>query len=230
MTPGRKPSTITSADVASRRKISCPSGAFMLSAIERLLRLTNAWMVRRTHCASWAWLGSGVSIFSTSAPMSASIMPGISAGGTRASSRILIPSRTPTTLLLRPGQPRGQGADVRNVLQAGELRGDVPRLVGAEHRSRAAQELRAQLLVAERLVGVTGGAARGRLERAPVAQPHRHAAPGVLLEAVGEPRIDHHPHAPHQVARAGVDRSVLERGDLDAAGGQRRRRAELHRE
>ena len=160
MTPGRKPSTITSADFASRRKISCPSGAFMLSAIERLLRLTKAWMVRRTHCASWAWLGSGVSIFSTSAPMSASIMPGISAGGTRASSRILIPSSTPMTLLLRPGQSRGQRADVRNVLQVRELPGDIRRLVGAQHRGRAAQELRPQLLVAERLVGVAGGAAR----------------------------------------------------------------------
>src|SRR5256886_12926946 len=39
--------------------------------------------------------GSGVSIFRPPAPMPASSIPGTSAGGTRASSRILIPSSTP---------------------------------------------------------------------------------------------------------------------------------------
>src|SRR5262249_17774964 len=42
----------------------------------------------------------GVSIFRTSAPMSARNMPGSSAGGTRAISRILMPSRTPIESLL----------------------------------------------------------------------------------------------------------------------------------
>ena len=40
MTPGRKPSMMTSAVAASFLKTACPSGAFMFSASERLLRLT----------------------------------------------------------------------------------------------------------------------------------------------------------------------------------------------
>ena len=95
MTPGRKPSTMTSAPAASLRKTAWPSGDFIFSVIERLLRLTKAWIVRRIDSSSVARSGSGVSIFSTSAPMSAMIMPGISAGGTRASSRTLMPSSTP---------------------------------------------------------------------------------------------------------------------------------------
>src|SRR6266508_3202939 len=52
-------------------------------------------------CLKMAWsscASGGVSIFSTWAPMSAKNMPGSSAGGTRASSRILIPSRTPMSV------------------------------------------------------------------------------------------------------------------------------------
>src|SRR5712692_10379401 len=150
---------MTSAVAASFLKISWPSADFMLRAIERLLRLVKAWIVRRTQSGPLGRSGSGVSIFRTSAPMSASIMPGISAGGTRASSRILIPSSTPMALLLRPGQPRGQRADVRNVLEVPELLGHALGLVAAEHRRGAAEELRVELLVAERVVGVSRGAA-----------------------------------------------------------------------
>src|SRR5438552_1118252 len=114
---------MTSALAASLRKIVWPSAAFMLSVIERLLRLVNEWMVRRTHSSPSGRSGSGESIFSTSAPMSASIIAGISAGGTRASSRILIPSMTPMALLLLRDQPRGQCADVRHVLEAADLLG-----------------------------------------------------------------------------------------------------------
>ena len=40
MTPGRKPSMMMSAGAASFTKSACPSGAFMFSASDRLLRLT----------------------------------------------------------------------------------------------------------------------------------------------------------------------------------------------
>ena len=95
MTPGRKPSTRMSAVAASLRKIAWPSGAFMFSVIERLLRFTNVWIVLRTQASLESRPVSGVSILRTSAPMSASSIPGSSAGATRASSRILIPSSTP---------------------------------------------------------------------------------------------------------------------------------------
>ena len=72
----------------------------MCRVIERLLRLTKVWIVRRTHSSLVSRPGSGVSILRTSAPMSASIIAGSSAGATRASSRILIPSSTPMVWLL----------------------------------------------------------------------------------------------------------------------------------
>src|SRR5437868_9741956 len=124
---------MTSAVVASLRKISWPSGAFMLSVIERLLRLVKLWIVRRTHSAPSGRSGSGESIFNTSAPMSASIIAGISAVGTRASSRILMPSITPIALLPLRDEPRGQRADVGHVLEAADLRRDALRRVGAQH-------------------------------------------------------------------------------------------------
>src|SRR5215510_15035575 len=83
---------MTSTPAASFRKSACPSGAFMLRAMERLFRFTYEKAARRWLSASSS---AGVSILRTSAPMSASIIPGISAGGTRASSRTLMPSRTP---------------------------------------------------------------------------------------------------------------------------------------
>src|SRR6266545_4757427 len=83
---------MTSAVAASLRKTACPSGDFMFSVMDRLLRLTKVWIVRRTHSSLAARPGSGVSILRTSAPMSASIIAGSSAGATRASSRSLIPS------------------------------------------------------------------------------------------------------------------------------------------
>src|SRR5438067_7008642 len=156
MTPGRKPSTMTSALTASLRKIAWPSGAFMLSVIERLLRLVKAWIVRRTHSSPVGRSGSGESILRTSAPMSASIIAGISAGGTRASSRILIPSRTPIGLLPVRDEPRGERADVGYVVEVTDLRGDALRGVGAQDRRGAAQELGVQLGVAERRGRVAG--------------------------------------------------------------------------
>ena len=75
----------------------------MLRVIDRLLRLTKVWIVRRTHSSPVSRLGSGVSILRTSAPMSASIIAGSSAGATRASSRILIPSSTPMCGSCRKG-------------------------------------------------------------------------------------------------------------------------------
>src|SRR5215469_7012613 len=88
---------MTSTPAASFRKSACPSGAFMLRAMERLFRFTYEKAARRWVSPSSS---AGVSILRTSAPMSASIMPGISAGGTRASSSTLIPSRTPMPFLL----------------------------------------------------------------------------------------------------------------------------------
>src|SRR5947207_15964254 len=140
---------MTSAVVASVRKIAWPSGAFMSSVIERLLRLVKAWMVRRTHSSPAGRSGSGESILRTSAPMSASIMAGISAGGTRASSRILIPSRTPIALLLLRHETRGEGPHVRNLCQTADLRGDVVRGLSPEHGYGTAEELRVQLRVGE---------------------------------------------------------------------------------
>src|SRR5437773_86323 len=158
---------MTSAVVASVRKIAWPSGAFMSSVIERLLRLVKAWMVRRTHSSPAGRSGSGESILRTSAPMSASIMAGISAGGTRASSRILIPSRTPIALLLLRDEPRGERADVRHVLEAADLLGHALRGVGAQHRHGAAEELGVQLGVAERRRRMARGASAPRALAAP---------------------------------------------------------------
>src|SRR5215510_13335584 len=122
----------------------------MLSVIERLLRLVNEWIVRRTHSSPAGFSGSGESILSTSAPMSASIIAGISAGGTRANSRILIPSITPIALLPLRDEPRGQRADVGDVVEAADLRGHAFGRVGAEHWCRTAEELGVQLGVAQR--------------------------------------------------------------------------------
>src|SRR2546426_10070245 len=123
----------------------------MFKVIERLLRFTNVWIVRRTHASLESRPASGVSILRTSAPMSASSIPGSSAGATRASSRILIPSSTPILPLPlfigapRPAGPqprdglrraplvqirfeaRRQRADVGNVLGMTELLGDARR-------------------------------------------------------------------------------------------------------
>src|SRR5258707_14295304 len=125
---------MTSVLAASLRKIAWPSGAFMFSVLERFLRLVNEWMVRRTHSSPSGRSGSGESILSTSAPMSASIIAGISAGGTRASSRILIPSITPMALLLLRDEPRGQCADVRHVLEAADLLRHALRRRCTQHR------------------------------------------------------------------------------------------------
>src|SRR5919198_5585454 len=145
MTPGRKPSTMTSAVAASLRKIACPSAAFMLSVIDRLLRLVKLWIVRRTHSSPPGRSGSGESILRTSAPMSASIIAGISAGGTRASSRILMPSITPIALLPLRDEARGERAHVRHVLETPDLRGHALGGLGAQHRRGTAEELGVQL-------------------------------------------------------------------------------------
>src|SRR5262245_43225006 len=104
--------------------------------------------------------GSGVSIFRTSAPMSAMIMPGISAGGTRASSRILMPSSTPMALLLSSDEPRGERADVRDVFEVENLVGQRVRRVGIEDGRGTAEELVTELRVGQRLVGMAGSSAR----------------------------------------------------------------------
>src|SRR5215510_1466329 len=156
----------------------------MLSVIDRLLRLVKAWMVRRTHSSPAGRSGSGESILSTSAPMSASIMAGISAGGTRASSRILMPSITPIVLLPFRDEPRGERADVRNVFEARDLRGDAFGRVGAQHGRRAAEELGVQLGVAQRRRRMARRSARLRIQHRAVRQPNADAAPRVLLEIV----------------------------------------------
>ena len=92
---------MTSAVAASLPKIAFASGAFMLSASDRLLRFTYAKAARRLVAASSVASG-GVSIFSTSAPMSARNIPGSSAGGTRAISSTLIPSSTPMAISAFP--------------------------------------------------------------------------------------------------------------------------------
>src|SRR6266446_8273145 len=123
--------------------------------------------------------------------MSARIMPGISAGGTRAISRTLMPSKTPIgiSLVAVGDEPRGQRPDVGDRLQVLELGGDAVGLALREGARAAGEELRAERFVCEWLIGVTGGPTRGGGERAAVAQAHRHAAPGVLLGAVGQSRI-----------------------------------------
>src|SRR5258706_45263 len=166
-----------SALAASLRKIAWPSGAFMFRVIERLLRFTNVWIVRRTHSSLVSRPVSGVSILRTSAPMSASSIPGSSAGATRASSRILIPSSTPIVgspsvrnralLVQIRFETRRQRADVGNVLEMTELLRDARRLVGREDRSGARQEFLVELGVGQRRVRVTAGAARVGRECAP---------------------------------------------------------------
>src|SRR5262245_11917363 len=222
---------MTSAVAASLRNTAWPSGAFMFRVIERLLRLTKAWIVRRMLSSSLTRSGSGVSIFRTSAPMSAMIMPGISAGGTRANSRILMPSSTPMTLLLSSDEPRGERADVRDVFEVENLVGQRFRRVGTEHGRGAAEELVTELRVGQWLIRMAGGAPRRQGQQAPVTQPHGHAAPRVLLERLRQVAVDDHPHAAHQLASGGVaHRAILEARHVHAPGGQRGRRAELHGE
>src|SRR5216684_4944522 len=124
----------------------------MLSAIERLLRLTNANAARRSQSGSSVCSRPGVSIFKTSAPMSASIMPGISAGGTRAISRTVMPSRTPIgiSLVAVGDEAGGQRPNVGNRLQVLELGGNAFGLAGRQGARTAGQELRAHRLVGER--------------------------------------------------------------------------------
>src|SRR5262245_14526763 len=155
---------MTSALVARRRKISRPSGAFMLSAIERLLRLTKANAARRWASGSSVCSSPGVSIFSTSAPMSARNMPGISAGGTRATSRTLMPSRTPIgiSLVAVGDEARGQRPDVGDGFEVLELLRDRRCLARRERPVAAGEELGAEGLVGQRLIVMTGGPARRR--------------------------------------------------------------------
>src|SRR3989475_10116228 len=155
----------------------------MLSAIERLLRLTNANAARRSQSGSSVCSSPGVSIFSTSAPMSARNMPGISAGGTRATSRTVMPSRTPIgiSLVAVGDEARGQRPDVGDGFQVLELLGDARSVARRERAFAASEELGAQRLGGERLIVMTGGPARGRSQRAAVTEPHGHAAPRLLL-------------------------------------------------
>src|SRR5437867_4958920 len=196
----------------------------MFNVIERLLRLTKVWIVRRTHASLESRPASGVSILRTSAPMSASSIPGSSAGATRASSRILIPSSTPIVplpLLEIRFEARRQRADVGNVLEMTELLGDARRLVRREDGPGARQELLIERRVGQRRVGMTSRAARVGRERAPVAEPDRHAAPRLLLGALGQPGIDDHCDPLHQLAYLGVrDLAVRERGEVHPTLGE----------
>src|SRR5262245_37182133 len=110
----------------------------MLSARDRLFRFTYEKAARRWVSPSSS---AGVSILRTSAPMSASIMPGISAGGTRASSRTLMPSRTPMPLsswMTAPPRGRAQGGGW-SAIPVGRLdRG------GPEHRVMAREDASAR--------------------------------------------------------------------------------------
>src|SRR5438309_439518 len=83
---------MTSADAARRWRSARPSAVLRSRAMLRLLRLTNAKAARRASSTG----GSGVSILTTSAPMSARSIVQNSPGATRTSSRILIPSRALT--------------------------------------------------------------------------------------------------------------------------------------
>src|SRR3989441_6383874 len=223
MTPGRKPSTTTSALAASLLKISCPSPDFMFSVIERLLRFVNVWIVRRTQSSSAGRPGSGVSIFKTSAPMSASSIPGNSAGGTRASSRILIPSSTPMRIcsVQVACEPRGEGANVGDVLEVRELLGDSLGLVARQDERRARAELGAERVGVEGRVRMPARPARPGRERASVPHPHGDAAPRVPRELVRERRVYDHRDALHEIAHGVVpDLAVLERAKVHASLGE----------
>src|SRR5436309_2281781 len=179
-----------------------------------LLRFTKAKAARRAASASPGACGSGVSIFRTSAPMSASIIVQNSPGATRASSMILMPSSTPMVVSPgespRPcsvevaGQARGERADVRDVLQVRGLLGHRLGLAARQSALGATQKLRAQALRRERLVGMALGAARGCLDGAAVGEAELHASPGLLRQLVGQGVVDHHPHATHEVAQGGI--------------------------
>ena len=119
-----------------------------------------------------------------------------------------------------------------NVVEVRDLVGDALGLVRAEHGRRAGQELVAELRVGERLIGMAGRAPR-RGESS--VRPSRRRTVTRLHACCSSPSgsvgVDHHAHAVHQLARAGVgDRPVRERAEVDAPGGQRGGRAELHRE
>src|SRR5437870_1009787 len=116
-------------------------------------------------------------------------MPGISAGGTRASSSTLIPSKIAMASRSlstsdRHGrsrlEARRQRADVRDRVEMRELFRHRLRLAALEHARRAAEELGAQLRVGQRRIGVAGSAAWRLAERASVAQVNRHATPRLL--------------------------------------------------
>src|SRR3989441_4435259 len=107
--------------------------------------------------------------------MSARNMPGISAGGTRATSRTVMPSRTPIgiSLVAVGDEARGQRPDVGDGFQVLELLGDARGVARRERALAAGEELGAQRLGGERLIVMTGGPARGRSQRAAVTEPHR---------------------------------------------------------
>src|SRR5437879_3456227 len=123
ITPGRKPSRTTSADAARRWRSVRPSGVLRSRARLRLLRLTNAKAARRASSTG----GSGVSILTTSAPMSARSIVQNSPGATRTSSRILIPSRALT-------RDRSWRAGPASAIEAGRGRDGLPedRIVAGE--------------------------------------------------------------------------------------------------
>src|SRR5262245_13740586 len=167
--------------------------------------------------------------------MSASIMPGISAGGTRASSMILIPSRTPIRCypftrrrrraaggprarsLEVAGESRGQQADVGNLVEARDLLGDALGLATIDGRDGAREELVAERLIGERVIGMAGRAPRGPGQHPAVRQTHGEPAPGVLLEPLAEALLDHHLHAFHESTHRRVAHvTVLERGEVYA--------------
>src|SRR5262249_42375464 len=143
--------------------------------IERLFRLTKANAARRWASGSSECSSPGVSILSTSAPMSARNMPGISAGGTRATSRTLMPSRSPIGLSLVAGgdEARGQRSDVGDGFEVLDLLRDARGIVRRECPFATGEELGAQGLVGERLIVMTGPPTRRRGQRAAVTEPDR---------------------------------------------------------
>src|SRR5437879_7923411 len=142
ITPGRKPSRTTSADAARRWRSARPSAVLRSTARLRLLRLTNAKAARRASSTG----GSGVSILTTSAPMSARSIVQNSPGATRTSSRILIPSRALT-------RDRSWRAGPASAIEAGRRRDGLPehRIVAGE--DAAADEAGQGLQPTDRLEG-----------------------------------------------------------------------------